>query len=121
MRTVSVGLAVEGARLALGVTDLVVPGRLPFGTDHERTFPSAVFRVLGLRQVVQGVATARGGASAHAVGGCIDALHALSMLALAAASHRYRRAAGIQVVVAGTLATLELSHLSGGDDCEHRP
>ena len=59
-------------------------------------FPSAVLRVLGLRQVVQGVATARGGASAHAVGGCIDALHApLDARDSLPPRHRYRRAAGI--------------------------
>jgi hypothetical protein len=57
--------------------------------------------------VTQAVLTARAGAAARPLGGGVDALHALSMVAIAACSSRYRRAAITQVVLASGLALLE--------------
>jgi NAD(P)-dependent dehydrogenase (short-subunit alcohol dehydrogenase family) len=101
-------LAVEGVRALLGTTDLVLPGRLAVSPGRGgRPFPSALHRVLGARQVVQAVLTARAGTVARQFGGSVDALHALSMVVVAACSSRYRRAAITQVVLASGLALLE--------------
>ena len=101
-------LAVEGVRALLGAVDLVRPGLLavPPGRGG-RPFPSALHRVLGARQIAQAVLTASVGDAARPLGGGVDALHALSMVVVAACSSRYRRAAITQVVLASGLALLE--------------
>jgi hypothetical protein len=64
----------------------------------------AVTRVLGVREVAQGVVLAVAPRTA-AVGGAVDALHAASMLLLAVLSRRHRRAALVSAAVAALLAT----------------
>ena len=63
----------------------------------------ALARVLGARQVAQGVVLAAAPRTAP-VGGAVDALHAATMLLLSAISRRHRRAALLSAVVAVLLA-----------------
>jgi anti-sigma factor RsiW len=69
--------------------------------------PPWVVRLLGGRLLVQGAATlAQPGAAAASVSAAVDATHAASMVFVAAVSHRYRRAALINVAVAGASAAV---------------
>lgn len=79
--------------------------------------PSALDRVLGGRMLVQGVATAvKGGDElAHGAGGGVDALHALSMVGLAAVSRRWRRRALVSAAVATGFAVAEVALTRAAD------
>lgn len=95
-----------GVRGALGVAQLVSPGRVGwlYGVrlDHRAR---VVARVLGARQVVQAVLTAAMPTRAvRHLGVGVDALHAASMLALAMADSRRRRMALLDALLASTLA-----------------
>lgn len=105
------GRTLEAARVALGLAELTGPGLLADGVLHQTTDPRAraVIRVLGGRHLVQGAVTLSvGRPAAHAVGGGVDGLHALSMLALAALDRRHRTLALASATVAGTFAALEM-------------
>src|SRR5579875_3178753 len=90
-------------RLTAGVLDLTAPttvaavelGRPPHPGDV------LVYRVLGARQVLQAWLTARTGWGA--LGAAVDAAHLASMLPVAVLSTRWRRAAVVQMTVAGVL------------------
>jgi hypothetical protein len=92
------------ARLSVGLAQVALPDRVggtAFGhqpDERERT----VVRVLGVRHLAQYVADARG----HRLlgGPTLDVLHAASMVGLAMASRRYRRAALTSAVVASAFA-----------------
>lgn len=95
------GSALEATRVALGAGDLLAPGAIAPGT----AFPNALYRVLGIRQVAQGLLTGRligRGAAAR-----IDALHAASMMVVALVSTRFRGAALAQAGLAAAFAAAE--------------
>jgi hypothetical protein len=86
--------ALEGARTAYGLSLLTRPG--------------AMTKVLGARLVVQGGATLwTDDELAHDGGGLVDALHALSMVGLAAVSRTRRREALHAALAATGFATAE--------------
>lgn len=93
--------ALEGARLLVGAGDLLAPGVLTPG----RPFPAALYRVLGVRQVAQALLVGR--VLGHRASAGVDALHAVSMVAIALASRRYRTAAVAQVGLASAFAVGE--------------
>lgn len=97
------GTALEGARVAVGAADLLAPGAITAGT----AFPSALYRILGTRQVLQGLLTGR--SVGHRASGTVDVLHAASMVVVAAVSTRYRSAALVQVAQASAFAAAELA------------
>jgi hypothetical protein len=98
--------AVYGAALVLSPS---VPLRLATGRAPDRR-TIAVVRVLGLRQVAQAalaaVSAARPAAARRAatVGAAVDAVHAASMLALAAWAPARRREALVDAGLAGAFA-----------------
>jgi hypothetical protein len=96
----------SAVRAAYGVALLAAPGAVVAGLTREEPGPHErdVVRVLGARHVIQAAATACAGRSALAPGAVIDTLHAASMLALAAAGGRLRRAELADALVAGALA-----------------
>ena len=92
------------ARAGLGAAYLLMPAlRSPGGP---RPSPAVrVARVLGLRQLAQAALTSGDpGRPVLVLGAGTDALHAASMVALAACSARWRRQAGLDAVVAASLA-----------------
>ncbi|WP_052206920.1 hypothetical protein [Sinomonas humi] len=100
----------EAFRAAYGVMELLAPGaleRLLVGTAADERARTTI-RILGARHVLQAVLTARAGRTAHRVGGGADALHALSMVALAAFDPKRRRAAAVNAVIAFAFAVGEL-------------
>jgi hypothetical protein len=90
-------------RLTAGVLDLTVPSAV--ATVELGHAPSTsdvvVFRVLGARQVLQAWATAATGWGA--LGAVVDLAHLTSMVPVAVLSRRWRRAAIVQIAVAGVL------------------
>ncbi|MGT2425037.1 hypothetical protein [Amnibacterium kyonggiense] len=95
------GSALERARLLVGAADLVVPGATTPGTP----FPTALYGVLGVRQVVQGLLAGR--VIEHRASAAVDGLHAASMVVVAAVSSRFRSAALVQVGLASAFAVAE--------------
>jgi hypothetical protein len=91
----------------LGATELLAPRaltRVVLGAPLDGGGLAAV-RVLGARHLAQAAAGgADPGRTATRLGATVDALHAASMLALAAADRRWRRAALTSASVAGALA-----------------
>lgn len=93
--------AMDLVRLTAGVLDLTAPtavataelGHVPHPADL------VIFRVLGARQVLQACVTAVTGWSA--LGAVVDLAHLTSMVPVAVLSRRWRRAALVQVTVAG--------------------
>jgi hypothetical protein len=72
--------------------------------------PSWIVRVLGGRMIVQGAAIGlRPSERALTVGGAVDVLHGMSMLALAGVSGRQRAAAVRSAIVALVFAGWELA------------
>lgn len=66
------------------------------------------FRILGFRQLVQGLVTRRSHSRAvHHAGGSVDVIHVVSMLVIAAASPRRRRGALLNGGIAGLFAWSE--------------
>lgn len=111
-RDAQAGWALEGARAAYGLVELVAPGLLIQAVLHEQSDSRdrAVARVLGARHVLQAGATlAVGSPVAHAAGSVVDLLHALSMYGLAGLDRRRRRAALGSALVATSAAVLELT------------
>ena len=94
-------------RAGLGAAHLVVPGLVGGllvgrALDHRAR---VIIRVLGARQLAQAAATAvQPTAAVHALGAEADAAHALSMVTLGLLSHRWRRAAFADAVLAAGFA-----------------
>jgi hypothetical protein len=90
-------------RLTAGVLDLTAPtavaaaelGGVPHRSD------AVIYRVLGARQVLQAWITAETGWGA--IGAVVDLAHLASMVPVALLSRRWRRAALVQITVAGVL------------------
>ncbi|SDB92951.1 hypothetical protein GA0111570_10988 [Raineyella antarctica] len=104
MRTLEIVRA--GYGLVLLVAPDAVEGRLLEPGDR----PARIaLRVLGARHLLQAVLTAGDSHKARRVGGTVDVVHALSMLALLAEPDRGRRvAAAISAVAALALGVAEL-------------
>ena len=101
----------EVIRAAYGATELLAPGtveHLLLGRTSLDARGRKGTRVLGARHVLQAAATARGGATAHHVGGSVDVAHALTMLALAAFDPPRRRVALLNAAIALAFAAEEL-------------
>lgn len=107
------------ARGALGAIELVLPELMKLtnltpppswgGPGCDRRSTVAV-RVLGGRQLVQALVTYLAPeAKVATAGAAVDAIHALSMVALAMISSRWRRAALTEAVVATALAGVGVS------------
>ena len=99
MRVLTIIRLADGALLAIGPQRLRDMAGLATGGEI------AVARILGLRQLLQAWLTeADFGAPALRVGALVDTLHALSMVLLAFASRRRRRAAQLSAGTAGGFA-----------------
>lgn len=100
----------EVVRAAYGLCELLAPdflsGRLLGDAPDGKV--RLVIRILGARHLVQALLTARSGRTAHRVGGSVDALHAASMVALAARNDRYRKSAAVNAALALVFAAGEL-------------
>jgi hypothetical protein len=85
----------------LGVTLLATPGRVrDYAADNDALHTSWV-RLLGARYLVQGMTQLRWPRPEVLQGAAaVDGLHALSMVALAAAAPPYRRSASLSASVA---------------------
>jgi hypothetical protein len=95
--------ALGSAQLALGALLVTRPGAL---AGHA---PLWLVRLLGGRGVLQGAMTLlEPGATTLALGACIDAAHALSMIPVVAGSSRYRRPAAVSGGVAAVMAVAGL-------------
>jgi hypothetical protein len=99
----------EVVRAAYGMCELLAPdfvsgrllGEAPDGSVR------LVIRILGARHLLQALLTARAGRTAHCVGGTVDAVHAASMLMLAALDGRHRRSASVNAALALVFAAGE--------------
>ncbi len=105
LQAVAAGSALYGALL------LSAPGTAVAAVGGALTPPpSWIVRVLGIRQIGQGVAVLlRPAPSTVAVSASVDGLHALTMVAAAVRWPRYRRvsvASGAVAVASGMLAAL---------------
>jgi len=102
----------EMLRAAYGAAELLAPGAAEcflIGRSpdvHARTF----IRVLGARHLLQAAALTAfgGGAALHRISAGVDALHALTMLVLAAVDRRRRHPAVANAAIALAFATGEL-------------
>ncbi len=94
--------------VAVGMGLMARPERLSAIVDPRRAPPPGwVVRVLGARQLVQGIAlTVRPGRAMLTLGACIDATHATSMVALAVLDRSRRRLATCSALQAGVFAVL---------------
>lgn len=97
------GTTVELARTVTGLRNV-------FHDDADRVVRRGV-RIAGARHVVQGALTLAV-PELRILGALTDALHAASMLGVALASRRFRRAALAQAGLAATFAVAELLTLS---------
>lgn len=88
---------------ALDVTATRTQAALELGSPP-RASDLAVYRVLGVRQVLQGVLAARTGW--RALGAVVDLLHLGSMVPVALVSRRWRRAALVQIGFAALMIVL---------------
>lgn len=95
--------AADVVRLTAGVLDLTAPTSVATVEIGHAPHPGdvVVYRVLGARQVLQAWVTAQTGWGA--LGAVVDAAHLASMLPVALLSRRWRRAALVQMTVAGVL------------------
>ncbi|TSD99467.1 hypothetical protein FOS14_11810 [Skermania sp. ID1734] len=108
-------IPLDAVRISLGTAELGRPQAFTqrLAPDANPTTAAVVLRVLGARHVVQGAISARVGDRAlYRLGAGVDVLHALSMVAVAVASPRWRRAAATDAVVATAFAVVGRS-LSG--------
>lgn len=95
------------ARAAWGISLLLTPGAVIRAASGEPAGAAAavVGRILGARHLVQALAIDRKQTSGRLlIGAAIDAVHALSMVGLAFASERHRRAVTLDAALAGSLA-----------------
>ena len=99
----------EVVRGVYGMCELLAPdfltGRLLGTTPDSKA--RTVIRILGARHLIQAVLTARAGHTAHRIGGSVDAVHAASMVLLAALDVRYRTPAAANAVLALVFAAGE--------------
>lgn len=105
--------APEAVRAAYGLCQLVSPAvmfRLAIGHQPE-SGASVVMRILGARHLFQAVVIGAAPTSValHCCGGVVDSLHSASMVALAVADHRHRRAAASDAIVAALFAGMEFA------------
>src|SRR6476660_1084112 len=102
--------ALTAVRALWGTTLLLAPRRLLHTAGHPPTRAAvAVLRVLGARHIGQSAVTADAPLRpALRWGAAVDALHAATGLALAAASPRWRRAALLDAAVASGFAVTGL-------------
>ncbi|WP_369046051.1 hypothetical protein [Sinomonas sp. P10A9] len=99
----------ELVRAAYGATELLAPGaveRLLLGSVPDARARTVV-RILGARHLAQALVTARAGAGMHRLGGAVDAVHALTMAAVAALDPKRRRAAAVNAALALVFAAGE--------------
>jgi hypothetical protein len=103
---------VRSARVLAGVqvgigTVMVLAPRFVAGLTGGPVPPTPIVRVLGAREIGQGVGTAvRADATALTLGAAVDVAHLASMVALAVISPRWRRTAiGSAAVAAASAAT----------------
>ncbi|MDP9344042.1 MAG: hypothetical protein M3Q23_18510 [Actinomycetota bacterium] len=95
------------ARAAYGSALLIAPGPLLRAAGNADGGGTAVARVLGSRHLAQALATAGHPARVRLYAGAVvDALHATSMFALAAASADHRKPALVDAAVATTFCSL---------------
>jgi hypothetical protein len=92
----------EVLRAGYGLCELLSPdfvaGRL-MGTAPDRRARAAI-RILGARHLLQAALTARGGRTAHRIGGTVDAAHAATMIVLAALDEKRRSTAAVNAAIA---------------------
>ncbi|MFI7070748.1 hypothetical protein COO58_13730 [Micromonospora sp. WMMA1996] len=94
-------------RVAWGALLLVAPGALLRPVGPATPAALATLRVLGARHLVQAAVTVRRPApGTFLAGAAVDAVHALSTLALAAVDRRQRHAALADTAVAAVWAVL---------------
>ena len=97
------------ARAGWGATLCTAPSRILAMAGHRRPSRTAtdLVRVLGARHLVQaGVVLMKPSRTVTRAGGVVDALHALSDVAVAAVSPRWRTAATADAVLAASFAFL---------------
>ncbi|GAA5028028.1 hypothetical protein GCM10023258_23230 [Terrabacter aeriphilus] len=104
------GVPLEVGRAAYGISGMVAPAWLAghelHGVPDDTTV--GVARMLGVRHLAQAVAVVAAGVpEAHRAGALVDGLHAMSMVAWAAATGRDRRYFVTSAVLATSLAVLE--------------
>jgi len=105
------------ARGAYGAALLCAPGPLTSAAAGRpaSTGVRATARVLGARQLLQAAVTGAGASPAVlALGAATDLVHAASMLGLALAGRRWRRAALLDAVLATALAAAGAVAAEGG-------
>ncbi len=102
--------SVAAVRSGWGVLLVAAPGAVLASLPGVQPTPStkAVARVLGARQLTQGAAALAGSEIARRAW-WVDALHAASMVALAAAVPAHRRLAAIDATIATAFATVTRS------------
>lgn len=91
--------------LELAKPDIVAGAALDKSPDKRLR---VVLRILGARHVLQGAVTMARPRSMHPLGGAVDLLHCTTMLVLAVADRRRRRAATLDAAVAALFAAGEL-------------
>lgn len=93
---------VGASQLAVGALMLVTPTQVAHtAAGRGAVPPPTIVRILGLRTAVQGALTViRPSRAGLEVGAGTDALHLLSMIALAAVAPKYRRSALVSASVA---------------------
>jgi hypothetical protein len=104
------GRLVGIGHLAIGTWLLARPAAVAAALSRTGDTPPdvRVVRLLGVRSLAQGAAiTAAPSARMLTAGGLVDALHALSMIPVAAVSRRNRRAAALSCAVATLAAAAE--------------
>ncbi len=102
------------AQIAIGAGMILAP-RLVAGLSRGPVPPIAILRVLGTREIGQGVLTAtRRDARTLTLGAGVDIAHLASMVVLAAASPRWRRAASLSAAMAGASAVAGLALARAG-------
>lgn len=98
-------------RVAWGLTLLAAPGRCIAlgGGPAPGADAVAVARVLAGRHVLQGVVELASWPRLRRLGATVDALHAASMMSLAAVDRRWRRVALVDSSLASAFALLGLT------------
>ncbi|MET9021036.1 hypothetical protein ABZV93_13710 [Actinopolymorpha sp. NPDC004070] len=97
----------SAARFAYGMAEATVPDAMALRLADRRLdrHERLAARVLGIRHTVQaGAATALASPAAYRLGAGVDALHALSMVGLAAVDRRRRRLALTETAIASAMA-----------------
>ncbi|MBT2566386.1 hypothetical protein J7I84_07765 [Arthrobacter sp. ISL-85] len=108
--------ALETTRAAYGLCQMSFPApffRLAIGHQPDARV-RVVMRILGARHLLQAliIRAAPTSGALHVGGGVVDSLHSASMVALAIADRRRRRAAALDAVIAGLFAGMEFAAAS---------